>query len=142
MRRVILLAAALSFPAYAMAQAMQPGLYRGTVESPGEKPEKKEECITQKDIDEGLSGLNADSGASCKVQDMKRGPGSVSYRTVCADAGTKATTQVKGTFTRDSFDMDLAMSVNADPPIKFHITGKRIGECRKEASEGGKRSRK
>jgi len=104
MRRVILLAAALSFPAYAMAQAMQPGLYRGTVESPGEKPE--------------------------------------SYRTVCADAGTKATTQVKGTFTRDSFDMDLAMSVNADPPTKFHMTGKRIGECRKEGSEGSKRGRK
>lgn len=140
MQRVILLAAALAFPAHAMAEAMQPGLYRGTVESPGEKPEKKEDCITQKDIDEGLSGLNADAGASCKVQDMKRGANSVSYRTVCADSGVKATTQVNGTFTRDSFDMNFAMTVNADPPIKFHITGKRIGDCK--ASEGSKRSRK
>ena len=142
MRRVILVAAALCLPAGAMAEAMQPGLYRGTVESPGEKPEKKEDCITQKDIDEGLSGLNADTGASCKVQDMRRGPSSVSYRTVCAGDGAKATTQVSGTFTRDSFDMNFAMTINADPPVKFHITGKRIGECTKDAGEGSKRSRK
>jgi len=142
MRRLVLLAAALVLPAFAMAEAMQPGLYRGTVESPGEKPEKKEDCVTQKDIDEGLSGLNADMGSGCKVQDMKRGPSSVSFRTVCAGDGVKATTQVNGTFTRDSFDMNFAMTINADPPIKFHITGKRIGECKNEVSEGSKRSRK
>jgi hypothetical protein len=137
---LILLAAALAIPAYAMADAMQPGLYRATIESPGEKPEKKEDCITQKDIDEGLTGLSGERSASCKVQDMKRGSGSVSYRSTCEEDGTKATTQVNGTFTRDSFDLNFAMSVNADPPIKFHMVGKRIGECK--PNEGSKRGRK
>ena len=137
MRRVVLLAA-LALPAYAVADMMQPGMYRTTVESPGEKPEKDEQCITQKDIDEGLSGLNRDE--SCKVLDMKRGASSVSYRTACGNKDMKVTSQVNGTFTRDSFDMNLAVTINADQPVKMHMTGKRIGECK--AHEGSKRSRK
>ena len=138
MRRVIVLAAALALPAYAAADMMQPGMYRTTVESPGEKTEKDEQCITQKDIDEGLSGLNRDE--SCKVLDMKRGPSSVSYRTACGNKDMKVASQVNGTFTRDSFDMNLAVTVNADAPVKIHMVGKRIGACKE--GEGSKRSRK
>ena len=129
MRRVVLFAAVLALPACAMADMMQPGMYSTTVESPGEKPEKKTQCITQKDIDEGLSGLGGQRNASCKVLDMKRGSSSVSYQTACADSGVKVSTRVNGTFSRDSFDMTLAMSVNADPPMKIHMTGRRVGAC-------------
>jgi hypothetical protein len=129
MRRSILFVAALALPAFAAAETLQPGLYRSTSVSPGEKPETSEDCVTQKDIDEGLSGLGAGKDASCKVQDLKRGASSVSYRTVCSSNGMNIASQVKVAFTRDTFDMDLAMTV-AGETQKIHVKGKRIGACR------------
>jgi len=128
MRRIVLLAA-LALPAYAMADMMQPGLYRTVVESTGEKAERKDQCISQKDIDEGLSGLDRDP--SCKVQDLKLGASSVSYRTVCGNADLKVVSQVNGTFSRDSFDLNLGVTISGEKPMKIHMTGKRIADCRK-----------
>jgi hypothetical protein len=129
MRRALLLAALLAVPAFAVAETMQPGMYRSTSVSPGEKPETSEECVTQKDIDDGLSALGASRDASCKVQDFKRGANAVSYRTVCASNGMSIASQVKVAFTRDAFDMNLAMTV-AGETTKIHVAGKRIGPCK------------
>lgn len=134
MKRALLVAAALALPAYAMADTMQPGLYRTHTESPGEKPENGEQCITQKDIDEGLSGVGADKDDSCKVQDFKRTPGSASYRSVCSEDGINTSMQANINFASDSFDMNLVMTV-AKKTTRIHVTGKRVGAC----SEGSKR---
>jgi len=134
MKRALLLAAALALPAYAMADTMQPGLYRTHTESPGEKPENGEQCITQKDIDEGLSGMGADKDESCKVQDLKRTSSSASYRSACSGNGMNVTMQANINFASDSFDMNLVMTVGKET-TKIHMTGKRIGPC----SEGSKR---
>jgi hypothetical protein len=129
MRRTLLLATLLALPALAHAETMQPGMYRSTSVVPGEKPETSEECVTQKDIDDGLSALGASRDASCKVQDFKRGGNHVSYRTVCAANGMNVTSDVKVAFTRDTFDMNLAMTV-AGETTKIHVAGKRIGPCK------------
>jgi hypothetical protein len=136
MRRVVLLAAVLSLPAYALADALQPGMYRVTSQSPGEKPETSEQCITQKDIDESLSAMG-DKDPNCKVLDMKRTASEASYRTVCSGNGMKVTTQAKFAFTRDSFDGQLNVDIGGAPSGakenggKIHMTGKRIGACKK-----------
>src|SRR4051812_27378054 len=136
MRRVVVLAAVLALPAYALADALQPGMYRVTSQSPGEKPETSEQCISQKDIDESLSALG-EKDPNCKVLDMKRGASEASYRTVCAANGMKVSTQAKFTFTRDSFDGQLNVDISGAPSGakenggKIHMAGKRIGACRK-----------
>jgi hypothetical protein len=135
-RRVVVLAAVLALPTYALADALQPGKYRVTSQSPGEKPETSEQCISQKDIDESLSALG-DKDPNCKVLDMKRSASESSYRTVCAANGMKVTTQAKLTFTRDSFDGQFDVDIGGAPSGakenggKIHMTGKRIGACKK-----------
>jgi hypothetical protein len=129
MRRTLILAALLALPPFALAETLQPGMYRSTSVSPGEKPETSDECVTQKDIDDGLSALGASRDASCKVQDFKRGANTVSYRTACASNGIDVTSQVKMAFTRDTFEMDVAMKV-AGETTKVHVAGKRIGPCK------------
>jgi hypothetical protein len=129
MRRIIALTALLALSIPALAETMQPGLYRATTVSPGEKPETSDECMTQKDIDDGLSALGASRDGSCKVQDFKRGANRVSYRTACQSNGVNIASQAKITFTRDTFDMKLAMTV-AGEKTDIHVTGKRIGACK------------
>ena len=113
---------------------MQPGLYRTHTESPGEKPENDEQCITQKDIDEGLSAMGAAKDDNCKVMDFKRTPSSASYRSVCSGNGMNVSSQANINFTRDTFDMNLSIACNGETN-KIHVVGKRVGAC----SEGGKR---
>jgi hypothetical protein len=129
MRRTFFLAAILALSLPALAETMQPGMYRSTSVSPGEKPETSEECVTQKDIDDGLSALGASRDGSCKVQDFKRGSNDVSYRSVCAANGVNMASDVKVAFTRDSFRMNLAVNVGGET-TKIHVEGKRIGPCK------------
>jgi hypothetical protein len=129
MRLTLPIAALLALSLPALAETMQPGLYRATSVSPVEKPDTSEECITQKDIDDGLSALGASRDGACKVQDFKRGSNDVSYHTVCAANGVNVTSDVKVAFTRDSFRMNLAMNVGGETS-KIHVEGKRIGPCK------------
>jgi hypothetical protein len=129
MRRIIALTALLALSIPALAETMQPGLYRATTVSPGEKPETSDECVTQKDIDDGLSALGASRDGSCKVQDFKRGSNDVSYRSVCAANGVNMASDVKVALTRDSFRMNLAVNVGGET-TKIHVEGKRIGPCK------------
>jgi len=123
------MAALLALPVFAVAAALQPGLYRSTSQSPGEKPDTSEDCITQKDIDDGLTNFGAAKEENCKVQDLKRGSNSMSYRQVCSGNGMSATQQVKLSYTSDTYTMDLTMSM-AGQTSTFHVTGKRIGACK------------
>jgi hypothetical protein len=137
MQRAILLAAALALPAYACAEMMRPGLYRETSRSAGEKPDTSDECVTQKDIDDGLAALGAQKDPSCKVLDMKRSASSVSYRTVCSTNGVSMTTQANLAFTRDTFDGQFTIKMvgagaGTSDSSKIQVSGKRIGECKEQ----------
>jgi len=122
------LLAALPFAAVA---DMQPGQYLSTVTSdiPGDKPQKPEShCVTQKDIDSGLTELGVAKDSSCKVKDFKKTSSTVSYRFDCGPGIGQQ--KIDGTFSNDSFD--LRMQLQLEPgknPNTIRITGKRTGAC-------------
>lgn len=127
------LAAAL--PIAALAD-MQPGQYRTTVTSdiPGDKTEVQTHCVTQKDIDSGLTEMGVQKSSECKVADFKKTSSSVSYRVTCGGAnGGVGEQKVAGTFSSDGFD--LAMQFQLEPkgkPNTIHMVGKRIGACKEK----------
>ena len=129
-RPAVALLALAALPLAAAADDMQPGQYKVTSTSdiPGDKPSNDTHCITQKDIDSGLSEMGIQKSSECKVADFKKTAGSVSYRVVCgSDIGSQ---RVAGTFSRDAFD--LKMEIQLEPkarPNNIRLAGKRIGAC-------------
>ncbi len=128
--------AALAVPLAAGAQDLRPGQYRTTTtvdvpELTG-KPMVEEDCITQKEIDEGLSKFGIEKDSGCKVSNLKRSPGKVSYRSECNEEGMKSTSTVSGTMGGDAFDFAVATTskLSGGKPIRARIVGKRVGTCR------------
>jgi len=124
--------ALLALSGATLAADLQPGQYKtqATSDIPGDKPESQTQCVTQKDIDSGLTEKGVQMGSGCKLADFKRGSGSVSYRVVCNGAEAQ---KVSGTFSGDRFD--LKMQVQIEPgkkPNTINITGQRIGACSKK----------
>jgi hypothetical protein len=123
---------AAAFAAGAGAQELRPGLYRQetVVNMPGApaRPQASQECVTKKDIDDGLVRLGQDKDDPCKASDVKRGPGRVSYRMACEDS----TAQVEGTYTVDSYEF----TINSAPrggggrTVRAVTRGKRTGDCK------------
>ena len=119
-------------PAAAAAEDLQPGQYQTTITSdiPGDKTKTDSHCVTQKDVDSGLTQLGVEKEQGCKTHDFKRGPGSVSYRVVCGSGAESNSMQMAGTFTRDTFDMKMQMQLEPKAkPNTIHMVGKRIGAC-------------
>lgn len=134
MRALVLLL--LAFPLAATAQDLRPGRYRATMTSDlpalAGKPMVDEDCITQKDIDEGLAKVGIEKNSDCKVSALKRSPGRVSYQMTCEQDGMKSTGSVTGTFGGDAYDFTV---VSTGPQfggkaMRMRIVGKRVGECR------------
>jgi hypothetical protein len=120
----------------ASAQEMQPGRYRTTVTSdiPGMKGRTMtdEDCITAKDIADGLTKAGVEKEAECKVSDFRRSPGKVGYKLACTEDGQKSAGDVSGTMTADSFDFrfTLAGPATGGKPTATRVVGKRIGACK------------
>jgi hypothetical protein len=133
MQRAILLAAALTASPLVTAADLQPGKYRitgkleGIPENEQTKPEDK--CVTQKDIDSGLTQLGVqEDNKSCKVSDFKRSAGTISYRTTCKEGVVDLMTDVKGTFAADRFDLRMVIKAGKESNILL-VSGKRLGAC-------------
>jgi hypothetical protein len=94
------------------------------------KPIQEEDCVTKADIDQGLARMGHDKEDSCRTSEVKRGPGTVSYKLTCTQDGAKTTGDAAIRMTADSFDFKMAM---AGPmgPMKVNVRGNRVGECRK-----------
>jgi len=116
----------------ASAQELRPGLYRQEtiMQAPGApaRPMASQECVTKKDIDEGLVRLGQDKDDDCKASGVKRAPGRVSYRMACADSAG----EVLGTWTADSYEFDMTATPKGSGGkiIKVVTRGKRIGDCK------------
>jgi hypothetical protein len=132
MKRFLPLAAALAVATGAAAQELRPGLYRQetTMSAPGmpARPQASQECVTKKDIDEGLVRLGHDKDDPCKASGVKRSPGKVSYRMACEES----TTQVEGTYTAESYEFNINATPGAGggKAIRVVTKGKRIGDCK------------
>ncbi len=111
----------------ALAQELRPGLYQQETRIGTGRAEPSRECVTKKDIDEGLVNIGADKDDGCKPAGVKRGPGRVSYRMVCAEG----TTEVQGTYSADSYEwVATASPKGGGGPVRMVTRGKRIGECK------------
>ena len=126
----------LTIPLAAQAQALKPGKYEVTFTSDlpalAGKPVKEEECLTQKDVDTGFTKLGVDpDNASCKVSDLKRAPGSVSYRITCTAGDRKSTGEASATHGTETFDLKIVNRTAQQPaPFTHRKVGKRVGECK------------
>lgn len=130
--RLALLAAALCLACLpATAQEMRPGQYKTiTTSSMGGKPIQDADCVTKADIDQGLARMGQDKDSNCKATDIKRGPGTASYKLTCAEDGMKSTGDADIRMTADSFDYTIAMK-GPMGPMKINVRGTRVGDCRK-----------
>ena len=119
---------------HADAQDMQPGMYASinAVElANGQKrAHPGEECITAKDIADGLAKVGIEGDADCKVQNLVKGNGKITYRLVCEEDGKKQLADVSGNYTANSYEFSIK-AVTPGPGYKaINVTGKRIGECK------------
>ena len=127
-----LAAAAFACATGAWAQELKPGLYRqGTIVNvPGltARPQASQECVTRKDIEEGLVRLGQDKDEPCKASEVKRSPGKVSYRMACEDS----TAVVDGTYSADTYEFIVSATPRAagGKAVRMVSRGKRIGDCR------------
>ncbi len=131
-RFLLPLVAALACTTGAFAQELRPGLYRQEtiMQGPGApgRPMASQECVTKKDIDEGLVRLGQDKDDGCRASDVKRAPGRVSYRVKCEESAG----EVHGTYTADSYEFSMTASPKdaGGRSIKVVTRGKRAGDCK------------
>ena len=119
---------------FAGAAEMQPGMYAttATMELPGAAPKtfQDKDCITEKDLAGGLTRIGIESDTDCKVQNLVKGGGKISYRLQCEEDGKKQVSDVAGTYTADSFDFAIKASGDNTPYKSMRVKGKRIGACK------------
>ncbi len=118
----------------AVGQEMQPGLYASTTEielANGKKQTNQDQdCITAKEIADGLTKIGIESDTDCKVQNLVKGSGKVTYRMACEDGSKKLLTDVVGTYTATSYDFTIK-PVSSGAAIKsMSVKGKRLGVCK------------
>lgn len=119
---------------HADAEDMQPGMYASTnaVElANGQKrvhPDK--ECITAKDIADGLTKVGIESDGDCKAQNLVKGNGRITYRLVCEEDGKKQLADVVGTYTANSYEFAIKAVTPGSGYKAINVSGKRIGACK------------
>ena len=116
------------------AEEMQPGQYASTnvIEmSNGQKRTFQErDCITAKDIAGGLTKIGLESDSDCKVQNLVKGNGKITYRMICEEDGKKQVAEVVGTYTANSYEF-VIKAVSPGPGFKaISASGKRLGVCK------------
>ncbi len=119
---------------FAGAAEMQPGEYASTNTVEMANGQKKtfpgQDCLTAKDIADGLTKVGIESDNDCKVQNLVKGNGKITYRLVCEEDGKKQLADVAGTYTANSYDFAIK---SASPGAAFksiHVAGKRLGACK------------
>jgi hypothetical protein len=117
----------------ASAEEMQPGQYASTnvVELVNGKKNtfQARECITAKDIADGLTKVGIESDGGCKVQDLVKGNGKITYRLICEEDGKKQLAEVVGTYTASSYEFAIKAAAPGAGYRSISVTGKRLGPC-------------
>jgi len=95
-------------------------------------PTKHVQCVTQKDIDEGMNvpkgGPNPNAkNDACKVSDYKVAGNKVTWKMVCAPPQSM-TGDGEMTFSGDAYDGIIRMTSERGP-MTMKLSGKRLGDC-------------
>jgi hypothetical protein len=120
--------------AIASAQDMQPGMYSQNISlEPASGPARNfqdKECLTPKDVSDGLTRIGIESDTECKVQNLVKGGGKISYRLICEEDGKKLPSDVSGTYSTDSYDFVVRNTSGYGPYKVIRVKGKRSGPCK------------
>lgn len=123
-----------SFALVAGAQEMQPGMYASTTTlelANGQKKTKQvQECITPKDIADGLLNIGIESDPACKVQNYAKSPGKISYRLACKEGQKKLDSDVVGSYTANSYNFVIKPAAKGTAFKSVTVKGWRTGECK------------
>lgn len=122
-----------SFALVAGAQEMQPGMYASTTVlelADGQtKTKQVQDCITPKDIADGLISIGFASDPACKVQNYKKADGKISYRLSCKDGKKKLDSDVVGSYTADSYNFTIKPAIGSTAYTSINAKGWRSGVC-------------
>ena len=118
----------------ARAEEMQPGQYVSInvieLANGQKRTHEARECLTAKDIADGLTKVGVERDNDCKARDLVKGKGKITYRLVCEEDGTKWSAEVVGTYTAGSYEFVLK-AASPGPGIRsIKASGKRLGACR------------
>lgn len=119
---------------HAFAEDMQPGRYASSnvleLANGQKRVHPAEECITAKDIADGLTKVGIEGDADCKVQNLVKGNGKITYRLICEEDGKKQLSDVVGNVTANSYDFSVKAVTPGSAYKAITVTGKRIGACK------------
>ena len=93
-------------------------------------------CVSQKDIDEGGFGKSQqqrNQPENCEVKNFKMSGNTATYTMECKGE-PKMTADNKVTFTNDGFDMDMKMAMNQGGQVmnmSQKMQGRYLGPCKK-----------
>jgi hypothetical protein len=94
-------------------------------------------CVTQKELDEGKYGKGRDKAAeNCEMKDVNVSGNTASYKMVCKGekGGHDMVADTKVTYAGEAFIMDMKMSMNEGGKtmnVNQHMEGRRVGPCTK-----------
>jgi len=126
---------ALSTTALAGDSKMQPGMWEYTMKMEmagmpfAMPPQTFQRCMTQQDVDSGEYGKNPREKSDCKISNMKREAGKVSYDVACTgDHAAKGHYE----FTMAPTSMSGAGTLNMEggQTMKQNFAAKRVGDCK------------
>lgn len=121
-------------PQLARAEEMQPGEYASTGVFESANGQKRtlqdRDCVTAKDIADGMTKLGIERDDVCKVQNLVKGNGKISYRLVCEEDGQKWSAEVVGTYTANSYEFAMKATSPGPGAKSINVTGKRLGPCK------------
>ena len=95
----------------------------------------EESCMTAEDAESPGAGLFTGDDTNCRYDRFKMGGGKIDAVIQCASSGMAQTVTLQGNYSPDSYQMRMAMDVQAGSRVpggmkmKMRVDSKRIGEC-------------
>jgi Protein of unknown function (DUF3617) len=119
---------------YEYKMTMDMGAIPGMPPGMGKQSHTFQNCVTQKDIEEGGFSKNKDRKQdNCEVKNFKMSGNTATYTMECKGE-PKMTADNKITFTSDGFDMDMKMAMNQGGQVmnmNQKMQGRYLGPCKK-----------
>ena len=120
---------------YEYKMEMDMGQMPGMPPGMGKQAHTFQNCVTQKDIEDGGFGKSRDRNQpeNCEIKDMKMSGNTATYTMECkGNPAMKADNKI--TFTGDGFNMDMKMAMNQGGQVMNmtqRMEGRHIGPCKK-----------
>jgi hypothetical protein len=90
-------------------------------------------CLTAAEMRKPNEGFFATEDKSCRYDHFTMGRGKIDIRMICSAAGSTQTTDMTGSYTPQSYAMQLSSKAEGGPQagmvMKMHVDARRVGEC-------------